>query len=482
MAQDNNRLRFLARVIIEAASPLQIGSGEKNIKTDSLVLRDVNGLPFIPGTTIAGLIKHSLDKTLGERLLGSQKEGSPLVITEARMLNDKGKVMDGIINRNTVDNDTKEFLASYDQLPIRQHVRISHRGTAEDKGKFDEEIVLKGTRFCFEMEMASSEGNDAAAFKLLLTTIQNPVFRIGAGSRSGFGKIKVVKCLFKQLDLTDETSKESYLSKSSSLAAEWKGWADAEDCKAEIDESACEGWTAYKLKLQPEDLVLFGSGFGDEKGNADMTYVKESYISWTDTETGMKAERIVREKVLLIPASSVKGALAHRTAFYYNKLSEAVIEADGSLRNGKTIKEVTGKNNAAVKSIFGSEGEKDEDTKKMVGKQRGNILISDVIEVKENTSPKILNHVSIDRFTGGAIDGALFTEETLYAKGQDITIDILVNNDAFIDKDVRPAFESALKDITTGMLPLGGGVNRGNGCFTGNVSFLSKENKWEELA
>ena len=29
--------------------------------------------------------------------------------------------------------------------------------------------------------------------------------------------------------------------------------------------------------------------------------------------------------------------------------------------------------------------------------------------------------------------------------------------------------EDALKDLCTGMLPLGGGVNRGNGCFEGEI-------------
>ena len=54
-----NQYRFLARIIIEAKTPLNIGSGVKGIKSDSLVLRDINGLPFIPGTTIAGLLRHT---------------------------------------------------------------------------------------------------------------------------------------------------------------------------------------------------------------------------------------------------------------------------------------------------------------------------------------------------------------------------------------------------------------------------------------
>ena len=480
MAQFKNPYRFLARIVIETTTPLQIGSGKKGIKTDSLVLRDVNGLPFIPGTTLAGLIRHSLDNSLKESLMGNQKEGSRLIITEARMLDNQGRVLDGIINQNQIDAETKTFLSLYKELPIRQHVRITHRGTAEDRGKFDEEIVLKGTRFCLEMEMISNEETDAGKFKQLLNIIQSPIFRIGSGSRSGFGSIKFDKCLFRQISLNDVKERKEYLAKNSNLSEEWSGWASAKDMKKHCDNVFdVDGWTAYQLSLSPEDFILFGSGFGDEKGNADMTYVKEAYIEWD----GDKANRKEREEVLLIPGSSIKGALSHRTAFYYNQLTGAVIQSDGTLRNGKTIDELVGKNNYAVKSIFGSEGEKNPVSRKMINKQRGNILISDVIELKDNATPKILNHVSIDRFTGGPIYSALFSEETLYAKGLPVIINLLVSNQAFEDKIVMQAFESALKDVATGMLPLGGGVNRGNGCFTGKAKKYNKEGKqWEELA
>ena len=124
-----------------------------------------------------------------------------------------------------------------------------------------------------------------------------------------------------------------------------------------------------------------------------------------------------------------------------------------------------GKNNDAVKAVFGSEGEKDEKGK-MKNKQRGNALVSDVIE-QTDTCPKVLNHVSIDRFTGGAIDGALFNEEVLYARDLPVSLEILVNNDAFKTSKIQEALEKALIDLCSGLLPLGGGTNRGNGCFEG---------------
>ncbi len=53
---ENNKYpyRSLARLIIETVTPLAVSSGEKGLYTDSLVARDVNDLPYIPGTAVAG--------------------------------------------------------------------------------------------------------------------------------------------------------------------------------------------------------------------------------------------------------------------------------------------------------------------------------------------------------------------------------------------------------------------------------------------
>ena len=65
------------------------------------------------------------------------------------------------------------------------------------------------------------------------------------------------------------------------------------------------------------------------------------------------------------------------------------------------------------------------------------------------------------------MDGALFQEKVTLGKGKHIIETLYVNNDALSDTIIKEAFEHALSDICTGMLPLGGGTNRGNGIFTG---------------
>ena len=99
---------------------------------------------------------------------------------------------------------------------------------------------------------------------------------------------------------------------------------------------------------------------------------------------------------------------------------------------------------------------------------RGNVILSDVLMEQGTMKNKILNHVSIDRFTGGAIDGALFQEEVMFGNENSFKLTFLLMDNQFKDK-VLEAFELALKDICSGMLPLGGGVNRGHGSFSGSI-------------
>lgn len=168
--------RYLARFIIEAETPIAVGSGEKDIETDSLVVLDVNGLPYLPGTTIAGVLRSMFD-TVDKQLWGYQEKkdghGSEIIFSEGRILNSKGEVIDSL-QSNAIFND--DILKHYTYLPIRQHVRISSKGVADNAGKFDEQVVYAGTRFCFEMEMVS-DGNNWDKFEELINAVRMETFR-----------------------------------------------------------------------------------------------------------------------------------------------------------------------------------------------------------------------------------------------------------------------------------------------------------------
>ena len=466
--------RFLARVIIEAITPLALHSGDREVQTDAVVIKDVNGLPYIPGSSLAGVIRHawkdagkSVNKLFGfqknikdaddfeqnDILEESEKEalrgiGSRIVFSEARILDSEGKVVDGLQSQND------SLLNYYANLPVRQHVRITHRGVAADKGKFDEQVVFAGTRFCFEMEMLGNK-EEAVTFAQLLSILSQSAFRLGGGSRKGFGKVEVKEIMYSSLPIQDK----AYLDKSSNLE-ESKVWYNKYKTELLETESIDRPLTRLCYQLRPENFFLFGSGFGDD--DADMTPVKEQKVSWKNGNGHLAVYEY------LIPGSSIKGALAHRTAFHYNQL-------DGFFADGKTKEEIeahSGNNNEAVRLLFGWEGDA-----QGKGKQRGNVMISDLFV--NATEEKVFNHVAIDRFTGGGVDGALFAEKALYWHSNQIDdyplkMEVLIDDQGIEKADKKhikekacKAFSMALDDLCNGLLPLGGGVNKGHGIFDG---------------
>lgn len=430
------KYRILARFILEAETPLAIGSGDKDVITDALVARDVNGLPYLPGTSIAGVLRSMLNVGKKSSLWGYQEKkegrGSEIVFTEGKILNSQGIVMDGLQDSIIIAKDP--LLSYYFDLPIRQHVCITGSGVAAKTGKFDEEVVYKGTQFCFEVEIVSKVF-DAAEMSNLIDAVRLRTFRLGGGTRCGFGKMKVKSVQKVVLDLSSVDDMKSYLEKSSNLQKSAAWWTSVEN--EDISELKSTDCIDYQLLLQATDFFMFGSGHGDETGDADMTSVVETTVCDGKVLCGN----------ILIPGTSVKGALRHRVAFYYNKLT-----------GGKAI----ASENKAVRELFGYQDSK---------AHRGNVFVSDVF--LDSLDTRIIPHVKIDRFTGGASKGALFQEKSVYGNGHDVTIDVLVDKSVF-DNDsesnpIQMALEDAMKDICRGMLPLGGGVNRGNGVFRGCI-------------
>lgn len=449
MEQENNRYVHLARVVVEADTPIAIGTGREDIVTDAPVVRDVNGLPYVPATSLTGVIRHALriEKEDKNVVFGYHDkkggQGSRLILTDAVMIGEEGNAMDGICN---IPND--DFYSHYIEKNVRQHVRITDKGVADTEryGKFDNEVVYKGTRFVFEMELLS-DAPEVEDFENSLKQLYDETFRIGSGTRCGYGKLKVKKREQVTLDMMDAKDRRAYLKKSSSLSSPW----EFENARVLEEErtSASTGWTKYELKLEPLDFMLFGSGMGDDE--ADNTPMTDIVVEWNE-----QGKPCFSKQKTLIPATSVKGALAHRTAYHFNKRKGIFAE---NLKSKEERNKYVGGCNDAVQALFGASVD---DVANKRGK-RGNVILSDVIQ--HDVETKVFHHNKIDYFTGGTIDGALFQEKSIWGKGKGYELEILVDNNALADEDVKWAFEQSLKDLCEGLLPLGGVTGRGNGVF-----------------
>ena len=441
--------RYVASVLLEANTPLSISSGEKSLLTDAVIMTDANGLPMIPGTSLTGVLRHGLllDDPIKDDIFGYQKDkenegsGSRLIVSNANFVGKDGKVIEALYD---IDWDD-EFYRKFNFLPVRQHTRISHQGAAssEQYGKFDEQVVYKGTRFRFELELLGTK-EDQDHWNLILNLLDSAQFRIGGGTRKGFGEIESIEIIQKCFDLKQDL--DPYLKKTASLN-NLKHLT-----KFSSNNESRSNWIHYKINIQPENLWIFSSGLSDDE--SDIVPVYEEEIQWENDTPSFS------NKKLLIPASALKGAISHRVAYHYNMLSNQF--ADQLLKDERD--NIVAENNNAVKTLFGFALKDNQG-------QRGKVLFSDIL-IESNDAQKILNHVTIDRFTGGTIDGALFDEKVIQ-DSQSIAFTICVDQSALQDEPIKQSLELTLDDICSGMLPLGGGVMRGHGCFNGKWEIIN---------
>ncbi|MCH8555009.1 MAG: RAMP superfamily CRISPR-associated protein [Schleiferiaceae bacterium] len=466
----------IARVTIETRSPLSIGSGETDVYLDMPLALDANGLPYLPGTSIAGVLrsaysdiattnKDAVNQDFGYQ---SKAEGqvSKLRFGSGHLIGETGKVAEGLLPRVAGFFEDPFLNMIRDRgMETRERVRINHRGTALHQGKFDISLLVPGVRFVFDIKYFGSA--DAIVWNTLLDLLNSGWIRFGRNTRNGYGAFEVVQLQTAQFDLAQLDDLKAY--------AGWSGSYNAPLPKAmpsnkkQID----NGFVQYEVQLQPDDFFMFSSGKkGADDDAPDMSSLTGSRVVWESGKPRFK------EAEVIVPGSSVKGALAHRTLFHYYKNK-------GTFAGKKYVDENPDVRRAPIAPLFGAAAgaveDHDEEKEKKQNGWAGAAFFSDVyLETQEKQHIDVA-HVSLDRLTQGNIQGALYQEQVIdlreQAQGLRFTISVKPSDYSGqpIAQEVMDAFHAALNDLTNGFLPLGGGVNRGHGRFHGTYT-IKKQN------
>ena len=122
------------QVRLTQKSPLRISAGLGE-QTDSDVIRDRRGLPFIPGSSLAGLLREEFDSLTADRLFGYIRKNGET--QESRLL-----VSDAVL-----PNDTKV------RISRRDGVGLNERKTAIRGAKYDFEVVESDTPYVAVLEL-----------------------------------------------------------------------------------------------------------------------------------------------------------------------------------------------------------------------------------------------------------------------------------------------------------------------------------------
>ncbi|MCK5666974.1 MAG: hypothetical protein KAI17_25985, partial [Thiotrichaceae bacterium] len=451
---------YLARLLIETRTPLSIATGRGDGIFDTLLVRDANGLPAIPGSSFAGVLRSVYQSEYGEQLTNElfgyseQKDSEQISFVHVSwgcIHNSQNQPIEGLEeNPETLKKDT--VLADALQLSavVRDHVRLNHRGTAIDQGKFDRTSLRMGHRFSLELSLWSDNAKDERWNKLL-NLLARPDFRLGGATRRGLGALKVTVSE-RQFNLKDPKDFADYNSPNFSLDL---GNTDGFMPK---ELSQDHSFPQVKISITPQNGYRFGQGieaFGIE--DTKLLPVSERIVKWENNQGKVSTNRR-----LLIPGSAVKGALSHRIAFHYNALNNFFADQISETELENYDKD----DNDAVKGLFGFLKDKQ-------GGQIGHVLLDDLF-LRCNAQQAVnLQHNSVDRFTGGVREGMLFNEEVItHESPLELTLTVINTHQHAFDANVRKALDKTLKDLVEGRLALGAGSGRGGyGYFTGQLTW-----------
>ena len=476
-APKSHPIRRVARVVIEFTTPFHVGSGKKETDTDALVVTDANGLPAIPGSSLAGALRSvflaETDPEKTNELFGHQTSsdgrGSRLSLSWAAIHDSTNQPVEPLLDAGKLKTDV--VLKNAKTLQLRDHVRITHRGAgdAAEHGKFDQQVVAAGHRFTFEMELVDRESD--ATWKTLLECLCSDGLRLGGKSRRGLGAYRVEKLSVKGFDLREEEDFDAYAALPKCLSKICP--CLTEKPVAVYRTAAAKGAVTIILRLQPRGYWMFGGGEDEPKAGgdpADMAPVRGERIHWNAANKGSV------EQVWVRPGTGIKGPISHRVAFHYNRLQKEFAEQwakncpndqEGHKNANMQFAAITGTCNEAVKELFGlaQDGNGKQDKAQAA---RGRVLLDDAFWAGQLSMQQRITHNSIDRFTGGTLGSHLFSERPFW-KGDFQELKLVILNPNPLSKEVKRALKAALEDIIEGRLALGAGSGRGLGYFEGKA-------------
>jgi CRISPR/Cas system CSM-associated protein Csm3 (group 7 of RAMP superfamily) len=450
----------LARITLETLGPLALATGRNGPLFDAGIVTDANGLPALPGTALAGALRHALRPRIGAaatRALfgGAERDGavpSALGFTWGHIHDSRNRPVDGLDTerRWTGDPVLAAFAAS--ELPYRDSLRLNHRGVATG-GQRERSFVPPGHRFTFEL--ALWDGPDealAAPWETLKAVLAGPDFRLGGGTRRGFGHLRVQRFAEARFDLREAEDFARFSRHPRRLDRPAEALRETPIVPAE------DRWLVLDLDLTGEEFWRFGGGgvpMTEGIKAADLLPYTEEWVVWIGSRGHPAGRRVV------IPASAVKGALAHRTAYHYNRLTRRF----GNVEAPDSLPPEPPESNPAVRHLFGH-------AQALPGRGEtagrvGGVLIDDV--AVEGPRLARLTHNSLDRFTSGVRDGVYYLEEAAFGQAFRLRIRIDRTHWREADDPTRRAFRAAVEDLARGRLALGAGAAKGFGFFQGEI-------------
>ncbi len=186
-----SRLKITGSLV--ALGPLHVGGADDNADVDLALARNGNGQWYVPGTSLAGAIRAWLRRRLGE----SQINGA----WGFQDQDETKRQPDGHASFVIVENGEVK-LPPGALVEIREGVGIDRvLGGAAENIKYNRAVLPSGTEINLEMTVELPTSNDATRDQLLaaLQALQSGAIRFGAAKTRGLGKV-----MLKELEVVEQ--------------------------------------------------------------------------------------------------------------------------------------------------------------------------------------------------------------------------------------------------------------------------------------
>lgn len=488
------------RIKFQNISPLSIGSGESR-KTDHDLLLDSRGIPFIPGTALAGVYQRllAMDKKTNayyfgtvKEAIGEQKQENKEEIEEQKQENRESLLL---IYDGTLCDTFHEGAIS-----VRDMVALTPEKTAIEGAKFDRQILETGKTFVTYIEQNIVDGEQDEEYSKVDKTVEvgneivaafqkGEVF-VGGKTSRGFGQLMAVEIHHAEFDMTNSSEVDAWLD--FDMYQDSNKWVLKNDFNKH-DKKDRPTRCDITLRLKQAggiSIRKYFAGLGQADYEQLTIQMKKADVGCRAKAEGItpafskkqeKAADVDMIELPVIPGTSWSGAFRSQMA----KLNPNL-----HIKKSKLIKWAFGEANSKAEgesqSLPEHANKETQTEEKKISDYIGKAHLTFSESLLFHATPQEYTRNAIDRFTGGTATGALYTEKTwfdgetkLQIRYEGVPKDILKNDlEENLEEQQREmlcTLAAAVTDLVGGYLSVGGLTAVGRGIFACTEISIGKE-------
>ena len=195
------KIKKYYRIIFQLTSPLSVGSGENNL-TDRDIIRDSRGVPYIPGTALAGVYRSLFSKGTADNYFGPE-------LTEERIQDSLKNGINKLKDSDIVTYDAYPEVYTEKLVTKRDMVALDDYKTAVPGAKFDFQVLEPGLTFVTYIEQNMDDPKQQWVLDEIASAWMEGRISVGAKTGRGYGHTKAIKEYSAIFDLRTEKEKET---------------------------------------------------------------------------------------------------------------------------------------------------------------------------------------------------------------------------------------------------------------------------------